>query len=571
MAATSRLETNPPQRVIDTHTSDAQPSALRSLVAASTAILIHEPQHRGSRPVGLEPVSDHPGILQRMENSWGHFRFNTNMAIWNKIYTKAFDKELPTIPLPRDENLGLALLGDVHPTMDIPGVYVTPRTPAAETSCMQTFTFSTIRALTGVLSLHQPGVGRVPADPRAYMDLVYPEVFRTRMPVPEIGPAIIARPHDLPGAMALNGPFAAYIARDEAAGIDCYKIDLAKWRNYPTRDGLETLGGVARLKWNAQTQQMETYKIELGSTSVRPGDADWDKSQKVIMCTLSTSMTVLRHLLNAHFIVAGTFAAATSALPSGHALRRLLHPHFDQSIAANNDKIPNLINSDQAVFPSIFSFNQTTIIQIMTEAAVSFYLEDMDIHESATKRKMTDKSIPYTYQNNVSALWDIFEDYATQYIDSIYPSDAALQQDVHANNWYKTLDDHIPNGIKRYAPVLDKANLVKLVTMLIHTVVVEHENVGNVTWKCGVAYPQYIPTMVPEDGGLPPLAVGRRALQALFSTNQRMNPLVADNSHLALTRAQANIMRAFQERLKNFQMQEGWLLDPKQCEISVST
>ena len=86
----------------------------------------------------------------------------------------------------------------------------------------------------------------------------------------------------------------------------------------------------------------------------------------------------------------------------------------------------------------------------------------------------------------------IIGNYVGNYVDAYYENDEMVSADAQLSSWYNQLDKYIPNGIKGYAPILNKGTLKKLLTTSIFTTSVEHENVGNMTFNYGF-WQQYIP------------------------------------------------------------------------------
>ena len=166
--------------------------------------------------------------------------------------------------------------------------------------------------------------------------------------------------------------------------VNEYVVDMSTFEGVAVRDGLSPLGCKAYFNYSPSQGRMNTTHIEYQGRTVTPQSSDWDQVQKVALCSLSTHMTMIRHLANTHLLVAGTFAGVTTNdLDADHPVRRMLHPHYHLTLSTNNYKVPNLIKSDSSSLPHLFSYDRETIYKIMDDYAGAFDIATMDVQADA--------------------------------------------------------------------------------------------------------------------------------------------------------------------------------------------
>ena len=524
-----------------------------------------------------------PQNLKSLEKVEPGFVYRMKQKFWAAIVDFVFKSAtIQKIEAPVNEQLPMVRFSDKFPGIDIPNIYTTDGVPAAEASKSKEYLFAFIRWLSSNLSLHGEGLPQVPADHDAIIDEAFPAAYRELLPIPVVPPEISARPDDVLGTLALSGPFAGYIEKVHSKPNE-YVIDMSSLEGIPVRDGLSPLGCKAYFNYSPSQKRMNTSHIEYQGRVVTPHSEDWEQVQKIALCSLSTDMTMIRHLADTHLLVAGTFAGVTTnQLNAEHPLRRLLHPHYHLTLSTNNYKVPNLILSDSSSLPNIFSYERKEIYKVMNDYAGAFDISRMDPKADAERRGMAGalgvdgKPIEYPYLDNVSDMQNVIEDYVRSYIDTYYDSDEAIAADPEMQRWYTDLNKYIPNGVADYAGGLTREGVAKLCMVLIQTAAVEHENVGNITWNY-TTLPQYIPSIVPLDGSRPSVDAYQRYINTSVLTFVPLNRLVDDHANLALDPKGKACMDKFRTDLSELQKKmeakpfSHSALYPEAMECSVST
>ena len=536
-----------------------------SAIAPSDA-MVRAPQNSES----LEKVE--PGFVYRMKQKF-----------WANVVAYVFKSAtIQRIEAPVNEKLPMIRFSDKFPGIDIPNIYTTDGVPAAEESKAKQYLFAMIRWLSSSFSLHADGLPQVPANHDAVIDEAFPAAYRELLPVPVVPPEISARPDDVLGTLALSGPFAGYIEKNDSKPNE-YFIDMSSLKGVPVREGLSQLGCKAYFSYSPSQKRMNTSHIEYQGRVVTPQSDDWEQVQKIALCSLSTDMTMIRHLANTHLLVSGTFAGVTTNnLDADHPIRRLLHPHYHLTLSTNNYKVPNLIMSDSSSLPNIFSYERKEIYKVMNDYAGSFDISRMDPKADAERRGMASaigvdgNPVDYPYLENVSDMQNLIEDYVRSYIETYYDSDEAIAADPQMQKWYADLNKYIPNGVSDYSGGLTREGVAKLSTVLIQTAAVEHENVGNITWNY-TTLPQYIPSIVPADGSRPSVDAYQRYINTSVLTFVPLNRLVDDHANLALDPQGKACMDKFRADLGELQKKmdakpfSHGALYPEAMECSVST
>jgi len=286
-----------------------------------------------------------------------------------------------------------------------------------------------------------------------------------------------------------------------------------------------------------------------------PGSINWLLAQKALLGALSTDLIVVHHLVNTHLSMAGTLAAVTyRELDYDHAIRVLLHPHISGTIALNNTTIKLLCGHEYSFLPIVSSYHHDDAIALINSSVGNFDIRRMDFGENLALRGFdpNDLKISYPYADNSGAFWKIIGDYVGNYVDAYYENDEMVSADAQISSWYNQLDKYIPNGIKGYAPVLNKGTLKKLLTTSIFTTSVEHENVGSMTFNYGF-WQQYIPMQIPTNGSLIKIDAFNAFTDLTILTTASTAKLTEDFSSLAIDEKGKEVMKKFRQALIDYE------------------
>jgi hypothetical protein len=478
------------------------------------------------------------------------------MRLWpRRVRVPAADNPIQLIPAPES-----------YPDFRSPALVVPSDVPRAEMTLPGAITVQVLHVLQDVypvIASHQPDAS---ADPEQRVADAYSWVYRLVKEPPTWDPELekARREGTLLGALATGGPFAKLVERKSARSGD-YLIDLEYLSGYRVRDGLAPLG--CQIHLSEREGRLLPTGIGYRGQTATPGDTRWPFLERLALCSLATHTTVWRHGMQYHVGGVAPFAVLTHQLPPAHPIRRLLTPHIADTLSTNFHTHLTLRRSGFDVMG--FSFPYETILRYYDDGASHFRISRLDPRTDTEQRGIGD-SLEYPYLTQASGYFDFFETYVREYLDHYYPDDAALAQDAAAQVWFSSLDHHIRHGITGYVPGLTKASLVRICTLFIYSVSVEHED--NTMWN----YATFLPATVREDGGAESVGQVQAVMDFEMVIASATNKLTRDFSHVALDPQGASIMRRFQDRLRALQQQmereprKHWRIYPNDLEASVS-
>ena len=180
--------------------------------------------------------------------------------------------------------------------------------------------------------------------------------------------------------------------------------------------------------------------------------------------------------------------------------------------------------------------------------------------------------------DDTTAIWRIVQQYAKDWVDCYYASDAAVAEDTQVRAFLENLDATIANGIRAIVPNPAQATreqLAYLCAIHIQGATVLHHIYGSMMWNYA-PWARLIPPRVYEDGGMPAADVYQRMLNALFVTNVPNRKLMEDASAVAPNAAGAGAMRQFVQRLEERQTQmdqqarNDWRVYPENLDASIA-
>ena len=422
-------------------------------------------------------------------------------------------------------------------------------------------------------------------DPEALMTLGYPSKWRELFPVPQCPSQITDNLDDLVGGLALAGPFGSYIQKDPDSEANRYQIDLESYQKHPVKDGFYALGGKALLKYDESLGRMKTESIFILNNcgvqeEIAPENPQWKMAQKIMLATLQTDLTLIRHLFRVHFTIAGTFCTVNNTtLPPDHALRRLMYRHEFMTLSTN-DAARSFFTDASSFARAAYSYSIETLQNIFLEAESTYRLQENDVRESLSAREMNETAYPYPDRENTSAFWKIIAAYVENYVECSYPNEASIQADAPLKKWYQALEQAMPNGFTGYVPAstegVTKEALQKLITLFIYTVSVEHEKTGNITFNY-LVWAQYLPLCVKKDGTRLTIDSYQTSMDMIFLTNRPSARLMDDCSSLALDEKGKGCMKQFNEHLLEYQKEleiqgiQPYTLCPNKLEAAVSS
>ncbi len=480
------------------------------------------------------------------------------------IYQGFKNQEVYPLEVPVDEQIELVPYPAQKPVANIPKLYAAKNYPEADRAKPRLRKIKSgqiVMKLLGLLPMR--GLPPIPAEHDAFIKAVYPPLYRKARPHPPEMPPELQHTGDRLATLALTGPFADYIKRITANEIetinaiqvhhvdaDAYTIDLEELGHYPVKRGLCPIGCTVIFKFNTTTQQLETQSILYRGTLYCQKDDEWKRVEQIALCSLNTHVTIIKHNVYIHLAYLTVFTSTTiNKLKPTHPIRRLLHHCFQTVLIGNYEVSQFQIRGKSSYCTKLFSYDYNAMIDMVNAYCDRFDIRMMDPILDTEMRQMDHTPFEYPYLDQIKPLWHIIEHYVSEYVDHYYPSDQAVQNDDELSQWYDTLDQLMPGGVKVYGEALNTDILKRLCASLIHTSTATHDNVNNVVWNY-TALNYAIPTMVREDGQLPPVNISFDFLATLIGTFKPFNMLLDGMSLLALDMEGRRMMDRFVENLK---------------------
>jgi len=489
---------------------------------------------------------------------------------WNWIATFKFRHNKPAvIPVPREDRRPVLAVPfrSKFPAIPIDGLVVADHVPIDEAQPAKRL-FSKFQALMyRVLSPMQSGLPPIDADADATLRWGYTRSHREWFPEPQH-----PKPADL-GGLAVASPYACYL---KATPEGAFRWDVSSLGGFECHGGLIPPGAIVNFRFDAERGLLDPTRIETALGSCTPGDAGWDASARLAMCSITTHLSLVRHFNWLHLVCGGPLAMATrNHLPAGHAVRRLLWPHVYGTQYSNE-----VVTLDQMCnggdFESIFSFTPRGMCDLFEATAPDFDLASINPVVDGTRRGVDAPGVPAPALENRRALFDVFLRHAVRYLSLYYPSDDDLAKDPAVGAWLSDLEGSIPHGVGGItgggAGIEATA---RLVATFIYLASVEHEVVGSGVWDYQL-WSDASPIRVYADGRRVPLDVYQRLVNANFNLNVRRTMLLDDFSYLAINDPGAKAFTRFREELRDLQVAldasqpAPWRMEPKRLKANIN-
>jgi arachidonate 15-lipoxygenase len=421
----------------------------------------------------------------------------------------------------------------------------------------------------------QPGLPPVDADPIQALKQAYTWMHRTEFDPPVLPAEYYGSP-DL-GSLAVRGPYAGYTERD---GDGIYKWDLGGLGRYKHHEGLRKLGAKVLFRVDPNRRGLQAFQIDTALGSARPGDATWELSKQIALCTVSTHTSLVRHFNWVHLAGGAYLAIATrNRLSPTHPLFRLLWPYI-YATEQNGDMVTRGQMLQGGDFETTFSFTFDGMCRLFEESHREFRMVVNDPEEDGKERQIRGQGFDIPTQENLEALFKVMHEHAGNYLRIYYPEaapgmGATTISDASILAWLDQLNELIPNGVGVSRSNVTFDGLARLVARIMYMVTVQHEILGGGLWNYQL-WTHRQPVRVYIDGKREPLDVYQRLVNANYNLNVRRRELMYDFSYLALDPPGKAAFMRFIEDLKALQasMEEQpwvvWKLYPKALKVNIN-
>lgn len=471
---------------------------------------------------------------------------------WNllAVFKAVVNKPL-VIPLPQD---GLPLIVPRPLSQVVPGLAIDhipaclqADIPADERVSSRTRFYRLQTALYRFYPPMQPGLPPIDADPERALANAYTALHRWRFAPPALPAEFLGSP-DL-GALAVRGPYAGYL---QAAGDGAFVWDVQQIGRYEHHRGLRRLGATVRFEVDRTRRALRAVQIDSVLGRSVPGDATWERSKQIALCTLTTDLSLVRHFNFVHLAFGSGLAIATrNRLPAAHPLRRLLWPYV-YGTQQSNDMVTRGQMLPGGDFECTFSLSFAGLCRCFDETFADFDIVSNDPEADAQRRGVVDAGFDMPTERNLAALFDVMHQHARRYLAIYYASDEALRADAAVAAWLDELNTLVPNGVAVTQDDATLATVARLLARCIYAVSAQHELLGSFVWNYQL-WTHREPVRIYANGEREPLDVYQRLVNANFNLNVHRRELLDDFAYLALDAEGAAAMRDFDQRLRALQ------------------
>jgi len=284
------------------------------------------------------------------------------------------------------------------------------------------------------------------------------------------------------------------------------------------------------------TENQKLVRIERSGKSFHPGNAGWAHAKFAWKATMGTYITLVDHLVGCHFMVANNIClAAYSKLPCDHPIRQYLKPFTYRSVLINLKACETLIPVN-SMFHRASALTAKGIDQAFPAAfqlATNFRSFPDLIKDKGPKIQQLMKEDKYPFGTDGCKLHEILLKFTTSYVETLYPSDQQVVDDVHIQDFWKMILEKLDIQKAQYdwkPTCTTRAELASLLTQHVFIVSGYHELFGTIAElvnnreACGLK-------IRPGQEEVDPQALLQNSV-ILALTSLRMPMLCSDFSHL---------------------------------------
>lgn len=246
-----------------------------------------------------------------------------------------------------------------------------------------------------------------------------------------------------------------------------FEIDLSLLMHIPVRDPYQPYG--AKASFN---EQLKLLSIETHKGVYKPGDSGWEDAKAIFRITSLVHVTIVDHLIYAHFQIANVFSLAQDVLPGSHPLYRLILPFLYGSTSINQEALSELISKNAIAYRN-FSFTWSGIDAAFNAVPKILHLETFP--NKVARQKTNELGQKYPFAEDGLAFWEVIHNFVSGYV-------SAYALDPTGNNaiveWLETIHKHSALESEVLHPT-NEAELTDLLTTFIFTVTGYHRHIGS--------------------------------------------------------------------------------------------
>jgi arachidonate 15-lipoxygenase len=262
--------------------------------------------------------------------------------------------------------------------------------------------------------------------------------------------------------------------------------------------------------------------------SPRDGHA-WMIAKTLVQIADANVHEMVSHLGRTHIWIEPFAMATERQLAANHPLRLLLRPHFEGTLAINEQAYSRLL-APAGFVDDLLGGTLEASIKLTAEAVRTYRVDEALLPNALRARGVDDPAVlpDYPYRDDALLYWNAIRAWVRAYLGAYYGSDARLAADPEVAAWHRELIAADGGRISGWPALGGLDALSDVVTLVIFTGSVQH---------AALNFPQfdlmtYIPNMPlagfsstpvsPESGEqefldlLPPLSSARRQIVILY-------------------------------------------------------
>lgn len=256
-----------------------------------------------------------------------------------------------------------------------------------------------------------------------------------------------------------------------------------------------TYGGAAKYAW----QPLALFAVPPGGASLVPvaiqcgqDPADcpiftpspaadrqwgWEMAKFVVQVADGNYHELFAHLARTHLVIEAFAVATHRHLAAVHPVWALLVPHFEGTLFINDQAATSLIAADGPI-DHIFAGTIASSQHAAVDARLAF-----DFHAKMLPADLAGRGVgvdsalaDFPYRDDALLVWNAIHEWARQYIDLYYASDADIVADTELAAWAACLAGEAK--VKGFGPVTGRGQLADICTMVMFTASAQHAAVN---------------------------------------------------------------------------------------------
>lgn len=203
----------------------------------------------------------------------------------------------------------------------------------------------------------------------------------------------------------------------------------------------------------------------------------WEMAKFVVQVADGNYHELFAHLARTHLVIEAFAVATHRHLAEVHPVWALLVPHFEGTLFINEQAATSLIAAGgpiDHIFAGTITSSQLAAVD--ARLAFDFYGKmlptDLGIRGVGTGSALAD----YPYRDDALLVWNAIHEWARQYVDLYYTSDADVTGDTELAAWATCLAGEAK--IKGFGPITSRKQLAEVCTMVMFTASAQHAAVN---------------------------------------------------------------------------------------------